>query len=83
MQGMAALMALSPGQFFHMQHRMAPKMLYRELASMGLTEKTLQLADDEFHLIVWSPSDANACTAAERCYVQLQRELSARSNDDV
>ncbi len=72
MQGMAALMALSPGQFFHMQHRMAPRMLYPELAAMGLTEQTLQLAPDDFHLIAWSPADPAACTAARHCCKQLR-----------
>ena len=75
LQGVAALMALSPGQFFHMQHRMAPRMLYPELVNMGLAEKSLQLADDEFHLVVWSPSDPAACVAAEQCYLQLQSKL--------
>ncbi|MBE9537793.1 MAG: DUF2249 domain-containing protein [Proteobacteria bacterium] len=72
MQGMATLAALSAGQFFHMRHRMAPRMLYPELAAMGLTEQTLQLGPDDFHLIAWSATDSAACTAARHCCEQLR-----------
>ncbi len=73
---MTALATLAPGQFFHMQHRMAPRMLYPELAAMGLTEKTLQLGNDEVHIVVWPPTDPAAAAAAEQCCAQLSGDIS-------
>ena len=72
---MAALAALTSGQFFHMRHRMAPRMLYPELVAMGLTEKTLQLGSDEVHLVVWPPTDPAASAAAEQCCAQLSHNI--------
>ena len=72
---MAALATLAPGQFFHMQHRMAPRMLYPQLAAMGLTEKTLQLSNDEVHIVVWAAADPAAAAAAEQCCAQLSGDI--------
>ena len=74
---MAALATLTPGQFFHMQHRMAPRMLYPQLAAMGLTEKTLQLSNDEVHIVVWAAADPTAAAAAEQCCAQLSRIIQS------
>ncbi len=71
----ASLTALAPGQFFHMQHRMMPRMLYPELAAMGLTEKTVRLGNDEVHIVVWSPTDPAASAAAEQCCAQLSLNI--------
>jgi len=67
----AALATLVPGQFFHMQHRMAPRMLYPQLAAMGLTEKTLKLGDDEVHIVVWVATDPVAAAEAQQCCAKL------------
>ncbi len=74
-QSAAALTTLSPGQYFHMLHRMAPRMLYPEIATLALNEKTLQLGDEEFHIIVWPSADPAASAAAEQCCKRLSSKV--------
>ncbi|MCB1694896.1 MAG: DUF2249 domain-containing protein [Pseudomonadales bacterium] len=74
-KAMAALATLTPGQYFHMQHRMVPRMLYPQLAAMCLTEKTLILNREDVHIIVWAPADPAAAAAAAQCCAQLGGDI--------
>ena len=71
---MAALATLTPGQYFHMQHRMVPRMLYPQLAAMCLTEKTLILNREDVHIIVGA-GRPGSCGSGAQCRAQLGGDI--------